>query len=113
METKDHDGEARSKLDALKQALAEKARSSKRYRLEADFAMAFDQLKDGLRKMTMREVIDEFNRIYGHKLYPPRFRQLYQAEQERRSAGAAEACPSPGDRLKVESRAGSEDTDPA
>lgn len=72
-------------LKNLEWALQREAACGKRNKLEADFTEAYLLLEQNLsRKVTRKALLRAFNTAYGHKLYPPGFRDLLNAERKRR-----------------------------
>ena len=91
-----------SPLKNLERALQREVACGKRNKLEADFTEAYPLLEQSLsRKLTRKALVKQFNTAYGHKLYPPGFRDLLNAERKRHcDSGEAVVCPGCGKRLQ-------------
>jgi hypothetical protein len=82
---------AASPLNKLELALQQElARGGKKK--DADFKEAYPVIEQHLaRKVSQKVLLDKFNAAYGHKLHPPRFRKMLEAERKRRSENGEDA----------------------
>lgn len=103
--------EEASPFKSLERALEREVACAKPNKLEADFREAYPLLEQSLaRKVTRKVVIKNFNAAYGHKLYPPAFRDLLLAERNRRCKSGVELTgPCSGHLLPTIDEAGYDD----
>jgi hypothetical protein len=91
---------AGSPLKKLEVALQQELAGGKSKK-DADFKEAYPLIEQHLaRKVSQKVLLDKFNAAYGHKLHPPRFRMMLEAERRRRAESGEHAmCATCGQKL--------------
>jgi len=89
-----------SPLKALELALQHVAERGGTKR-ETDFKEAYPLIEQHLAgKLQQKVLLESFNAAYGHKVHPPGFRKMLEAERKRRSKSGEDAtCGACGQRL--------------
>lgn len=89
-----------SPLKRLELALQQEVTSG-RNKKEGDFKEAYPLIEQHLaRRVSQKSLLDKFSAAYDHKLHPPRFRMMLEAERKRRSESGENAiCTACGQRL--------------
>ena len=84
-----------------------------RNKKEADFKEAYPVIEQHLAsKVSQKVLLEKFNAAYGHKLHPPRFRKMLEAERKRRSESGEDAiCTACGQRLHTVGEVVDDDSD--
>ena len=91
---------AGSPLKKLELALQQEVAGGKNKK-DADFREAYPLIEQHLAsKVSQKVLLGKFNAAYGHKLHPPRFRKMLEAERKRRSENGDDAmCSACGQQL--------------